>query len=107
MWNRILRLVTPALLLAIAACAQTSQPHPAKPQFFAGTVTELNADHVTVSRTVLGRAPERRTFLITPRTKLGKNLRDRVRVTVRYINEPDGDVAIEILVRSNSRLRSS
>src|ERR1700761_5839921 len=41
-----------------------------KPQFFGGTVTEFDAQHITVLRTSPGKAPEHRTFLIDAKTKL-------------------------------------
>ena len=95
------------LLFGFFAVAQDSLDHPvpaaARQQFFAGIVTDLEANRITVSRSVLGRPAEHRTFLITQQTKLGKNLRTRVRVTVRYVNRPEGDVALEVLVRSQPK----
>ncbi|HWF46002.1 MAG TPA: hypothetical protein VG168_03270 [Bryobacteraceae bacterium] len=75
----------------------------AKAQFFAGTVTDVSSGHVTVSRTLFGHPPEIRTFLINPKTKTNRIVRVRSRVTVRYESLPDGDVAIEIQVRSQPR----
>jgi hypothetical protein len=107
MCNRNLRLVLLVLLLGCFGIAQDSLDHPvpaaARQQFFAGTVTDLDANHITVSRSVLGRPAEHRSFLITQETKLGKNLRTRVRVTVRFVNRPEGDVALEVLVRSQPK----
>lgn len=103
----MLRLVLFVLLLGALAVAQDSLDHPVpaatKQQFFAGIVTDLDANRITVSRSVLGRPPEHRTFLITPETKLGKNLHTKVRVTVRFVNRGDGDVALEVLVRSQPK----
>jgi len=107
MCNRNLRLLLVVLLFGFFAVAQDSLDHPvpaaARQQFFAGIVTDLEANRITVSRSVLGRPAEHRTFLITQQTKLGKNLRTRVRVTVRYVNRPEGDVALEVLVRSQPK----
>jgi len=107
MCNRNLRLLLVVLLFGFFAVAQDSLDHPvpaaARQQFFAGIVTDLEANRITVSRSVLGRPAEHRTFLITQQTKLGKNLHTRVRVTVRYVNGPDGDVALEVLVRSQPK----
>jgi hypothetical protein len=72
-------------------------------QFFAGTVTDVSSGHVTVSRTLFGHPPEIRTFLINTKTKSNRTVRVRSRVTVRYVSMPDGDVAIEIQVRSQPR----
>lgn len=86
---------------------QEQTPRPAPPTqpaprhlFFAGTVTELDEQHVTVSRSVAGRAPEERKFLITLKTKMNKSaVKVKSRVTVRYKHMPDGDVALEIQLR--------
>ncbi len=82
-------------------------PQPAPPAqsaprhlFFAGTVTELDDQHVTVSRSVAGRAPEERKFLIKSTTKMNKSaVKIKSRVTVRYQHLPEGDVALEIQIR--------
>ena len=105
MRNRIVRLLMPAILRSLLACAQDAPKKPAHPhpQFFAGTVTELDSTHITVSRSVLGRPPEHRTFLIESTTKMSKDLRTKDRVTVRYRSDPDADVALEILVRTRAR----
>ncbi len=120
MWFKLMRLfATPLLLLSAAVIvAQTPenappsqepeapapkvQPAP-KAQFFAGTVTDVDHDHVTVSRTLVGKAPESRTFLIKPETKVSKTLRQKARVTVRYKSFPEGDVALEIRIHSQPR----
>jgi hypothetical protein len=117
---KLMRLLATPLLLVSAAVlsAQTpetappaEEPTPAPPvvqpapkaQFFAGTVTDVDHDHVTVSRTLVGKAPESRTFLIKPETKVGKPLREKARVTVRYKSFPEGDVALEIRIHSQPR----
>ena len=100
-----------ALLLtgAVWMLAQTTQtPNtsaqaPAKPQFFAGTVTDLTVQQITVSRTPVGRAPEKRTFVITPKTKLNKALKVKARVTVRYQHIAEADVALEVELQPRLR----
>ena len=67
--------------------------------FFAGTVVESTAEMITLTRTVLGKA-EDRSFVVTPDTKIEGRLRARVRVTVRYISDENGDTATMIIVRS-------
>jgi hypothetical protein len=67
--------------------------------FFSGHVVEMAADHVTVSRTVLGKTPEKRTFKITPDTKMEGKMKNKSRVTVRYTTTDDGEIAISIIVR--------
>lgn len=101
-----------ALLFCGAVCiaaqvtgnpAPTPQQHP-KPQFFAGTVTDLNDQQITVSRTLVGRAPEHRSFLINAKTKMNKTrVKVRAGVTVEYEHLPKGDVAVEIRIRPAGR----
>jgi hypothetical protein len=70
--------------------------------FFAGTVIEWSAEKITVTRTVLGK-PENRSFVMTADTKVEGRLRARVRVTVRYTSDDDGDTATMIIVRSTKK----
>jgi hypothetical protein len=90
-------------LIRLSEAASDPQPAAPKAQFFAGTVTNIDSGHVTVSRTLFGHPPEIRTFLINPKTKTNRIVRVRSRVTVRYQSLRDGDVAIEIQVRSQPR----
>ena len=70
--------------------------------FFAGTVMELTSETVVVGRTVRGKA-ESRTFQLTPQTKTEGKLAAKVRVTVRYITDDDGDTATLIVVRGAAK----
>jgi hypothetical protein len=70
--------------------------------FFAGTVAQSTSETITVARTVRGKA-ESRTFNLTPQTKIEGKLAARVRVTVRYIADDDGDTATLIVVRGFPR----
>jgi hypothetical protein len=80
------------------SAAQTPPtPHP---QFFAGTVVELDSNHVKVARTLIGRPTESRSFTINASTKMNKSaIKLHSRVTVRYRRLPEGDVALEIQPR--------
>ncbi len=78
-----------------------------KPQFFAGTLTTVDSEHIVVSRTLVGKAPETRVFLMQPTTKKNHALRPKQRVTVRYQHMPDGDVALEVMVRQPRVPRTS
>ena len=69
--------------------------------FFSGNVVELAANHVTVTRSVLGRPPEKRTFKITESTKVEGKMKQKSRVTVRFVPDDDGDVAVSIIVRAD------
>jgi hypothetical protein len=99
-----------AALLAWSAVGMLAQPmaHQAapaapKPQFFAGIVTDVSSERITVSRNLFGRPPEKRTFLIGPKTKISRPLKMKARVTVRYQHLPEGDVALEVQVRTQTR----
>ena len=69
--------------------------------FFAGTVSQFTSETIMVGRTVRGKA-ESRTFSLTPRTKVEGKLALKVRVTVRYITDDDGDTATLIVVRGTA-----
>jgi hypothetical protein len=84
----------PAARLMADETATTKAPD----TFFAGTVTELTSEIVVVGRTVRGKA-ESRTFQLTPQTKTEGKLAAKMRVTVRYITDDDGDTATLIVVR--------
>lgn len=90
-----------------AAAAAPSAP-PTKPQFFSGIVTTLDKEHITVSRVLVGKPAETRTFAIKAGTKVSKSVKTKAKVTVRYQHEKDdGDVALEIQIRSNWRFSRS
>lgn len=69
--------------------------------FFAGTVSQSSAETIIVGRIVRGKA-ESRTFRLTAQTKIEGKLAVKVRVTVRYITDDDGDTATLIVVRGSS-----
>jgi len=109
MLNRFLPFVLAVLLsgmVAMLAQSNDSPPSPPlpKPQFFAGTVTEMDPQHITVSRKLVGHPPESRTFQITVSTRMNRSaVKVKSRVTVRYRHMPDGDVALEIQLRPSMR----
>lgn len=70
--------------------------------FFAGTVMELTSETIMVGRTVRGKA-ESRKFQLTPETKTEGKLAAKVRVTVRYVSDDDGDTATLIVVRGAAK----
>ncbi len=89
--------ITPPIIAQEVPKSQSDAPRPTA--FFSGNVVEVVAEHVTVSRSILGKTPEKRTFLITPDTKVEGKLKEKSRVTVRYSAGDEGDVALSILVR--------
>src|SRR5579884_3890393 len=75
--------------------AQQAKPQPAEQgnQTFAGTVVELTATNVTVSRSILGSAAQKRTFVLKPDTRVEGHLHAKARVTVGFITTTEGDIA--------------
>jgi len=72
---------------------------PPRPQFFAGTITAITNDQITISRTLVGHQPDTRSFQLTGKTKMNKvNCKPNTKVTVRYQHLPEGDVALQVLV---------
>lgn len=99
---------TPALLLGLMALAAAApllsdetKTTKAADTFFAGTVSQFSAETILVGRTVRGKA-ESRTFRLTPQTKIEGKLAIKLRVTVRYITDDDGDTATLIVVRGSA-----
>jgi len=82
---------------------ETPPPEQVEDFFFSGLVAEFTAEKIVVSRAVLGKPAEKRTFLITQGTKVEGKLKNKVRVTVRYQTNDDGDVAAAILVRTSQK----
>ena len=85
--------------LLMRAQDPTGKTKPETDTFFSGNVVEMAADHVTVSRAVLGKPAENRAFKITSATKVEGKMKNKSRVTVRYAASEEGDVAVSIIVR--------
>jgi hypothetical protein len=107
MWHIVACLAAVILLRGpVEVLAQNPDtPAPAaKPQFFAGAVTELDESHIVVSRKLVGRPLESRTFLIDSKTKMNMSvIKVKSRVTVRYRRRPEGDLALEVQARPAAR----
>ena len=108
---RVLRFVVLPLWLALAplsAMARPQDPVERKAQeippdtFFAGTVTEVTPERITVSRVNLGKT-EKRVFRVTSDTKCEGKLKTKVRVTVKYVTTDDGETAELIIVRAQQK----
>jgi len=80
--------------------AAAEQP---RAEFFSGIVTSLSEDKITVVRTVLGKNSDMRTFSITSETRVEGKLRLKVKVTVRYVKDEEGDRALHIIVRTSQK----
>ncbi len=112
MWRRVVLLAAVLLTFGFAAAVPQkpentlapAQAPPPRPQFFAGSVMEVDQQHIKVSRTLVGRPTETRTFVINAGTKMNKvAVKAKARVTVRYKRLPEGDIALEIQIRPSVR----
>ena len=83
------------------AVAPASEPH--YDSTFSGPIVELTADRITVSRSILGKPAEKRSFWIKSDTRIEGKLRVKAKVTVGYVSTEDGgDIARLIVVRVTS-----
>jgi len=92
------------VLLALAGSSPVRSQDPSAnaqqpDQYFAGLVTALTAESITLTRTVLGKSTVR-TFVITADTVVqGGKPRLKGKVTVKWVSGDNGDRAIKIIVR--------
>jgi hypothetical protein len=83
-------------------CGQDPPPtaQPPADQFFAGVVTALTEESVTLTQKVLGK-PTVRTFAITPETVVeGGKPKLKAKVTVKWVSGESGDRALKIILRT-------
>src|SRR3982751_1566241 len=101
--NRLTGIVLVGLALLMSVCAaQDDNPAAADPpyEFVSGTITDLPPGKIVITRSVLGKAPENRTFTVTGDTKIEGKLKLRARVTVGFKPSDEGEpVAMRIIVR--------
>ena len=83
--------------------ADDSKSEPKYDQTFSGPIVEVTATQITVSRSILGKPAEKRTFAIKSDTRIEGKLRVRVKVTVGYVTTDDGDVARLVVVRTQKQ----
>jgi hypothetical protein len=83
--------------------ADNSKSEPKYDQTFSGPIVEVTATQITVSRSILGKPAEKRTFAIKSDTRIEGKLRVRVKVTVGYVTTDDGDVARLVVVRTSPK----
>ncbi len=76
-----------------------AKSEPKYDETFSGPIVELAAAKLTVSRSILGKPAEKRTFLIKPDTRIEGKLRVRAKVTVGFVTTDEGDVARLVVVR--------
>jgi hypothetical protein len=83
-----------------APAAQKPKSEPKYTDTFSGPIVELSTTKITVSRSILGKPAEKRTFWIKPDTRVEGKLHVKVRVTVGFVTTDDGDIARLIVVRA-------
>ncbi len=106
----ILMIVSGALLSSVGWPQETAKPdgannepksEPKYDETFSGPIVELSATKITVSRSILGKPAEKRTFSIKSDTRIEGKLRVRAKVTVGFVTTDDGeDVARLVVVRT-------
>lgn len=80
-----------------------SQSEPKYDHTFSGPLVEVTETQITVSRSILGKPAEKRTFAIKSDTRVEGKLRIHAKVTVGYVTTDDGDVARLVVVRSSQK----
>ena len=80
-----------------------SKSEPKYDQTFSGPIVEVTAAQITVSRSILGKPAEKRTFSIKSDTRIEGKLKVRTKVTVGYVTTDDGDVARLVVVRTSQK----
>ena len=83
-----------------APAPENPKSEPKYTDTFSGPIVELSTAKITVSRSILGKPAEKRTFWIKEDTRIEGKLRMKVRVTVGFVTTDDGDVARLIVVRA-------
>ena len=78
---------------------QAPKAEPGYDDTFSGPIVELSSERITVSRSILGKPAEKRSFWIKSDTRIEGKLRLKVKVTVGFITTDAGDVARLIVVR--------
>ncbi|MEO8131199.1 MAG: hypothetical protein ABI822_29145 [Bryobacteraceae bacterium] len=99
----VLALGTPLLPPVVRAQEQGTTPPEPNYEFFSGTISQMPPGQIAVARTVLGKPPENRNFIINGETKVEGKLRLKARVTVGFKSTPDGDLAVRIIVRPQDK----
>ena len=70
-------------------------------EFYSGSVQEFSETSVAVSRSLTGKTPETRVFVMDAETKVEGKLKKLARVTVGYHTHDGQDVAWRIIVRES------
>ena len=94
---------TPVIAQPQDNSAQGSEGTKTEPKYddtFSGPIVEISTERITVSRSILGKPAEKRSFWIKPDTRVEGKLRMKAKVTVGFVTTDEGDVARLIVVRT-------
>lgn len=73
------------------------------PRFFSGSILNVSASQITVTRVVLGQKQDTRTFAITSETRIEGKPEAKARATIRFVTKDQADHALDIVVRSERK----
>ncbi len=76
----------------------SAKSEPKYDETFSGPIVEVSATKITVSRSILGKPAEKRTFLIKSDTRIEGKLRVRAKVTVGFVTTDEGDDIARLVV---------
>jgi hypothetical protein len=105
---RALPLILASIVVALTSLAQEPPTEAPKgqavkeeaPVFFSGTVTQISPSSLTVNRKGTGSDIATKTFAMARETKVEGKLRLKVKVTVRFEVDDEGNAkAVHIIVR--------
>jgi hypothetical protein len=78
--------------------SSSAKSEPKYDETFSGPIVEVSATKITVSRSILGKPAEKRTFLIKSDTRIEGKLRVRAKVTVGFVTTDEGDDIARLVV---------
>jgi hypothetical protein len=82
--------------------AGNSKSEPKYDQTFSGPIIEVTETKITVSRSILGKPAEKRSFVIKSDTRIEGKLKVRAKVTIGFVTTDDGDIARLVVVRASA-----
>jgi hypothetical protein len=83
------------------AVQETNRDGILQDEFFSGSIQEVSETSVTVSRSLPGKSPETRSFVVDSDTIIEGKLKKLARVTVGYRTHDGQDHAWRIIVRDS------
>ena len=91
--------VQSCVLTRVYACQDTNRDGIVHDEFFSGSVQEVSENSVSVSRSLPGKNPETKVFVLDAETIVEGKLKKLARVTVGFRSHDGQDHAWRIIVR--------